>query len=195
MTTAYPLAWPFGWPRTKVAASSRMKASISSAVRNVTDEMRRFGKDTDREVTDVTISSNVTLTTSRPADAGVAVYFRWDGIDCCIAVDRYRLPEENLQAVALILDAERTKMRHGGLNIVRQAMRGYASLPPPKGADGALPPPWRSVLGIGETGTLKQAEEAYRTLVKTAHPDRGGSPARFNQITDAISQARAELGR
>lgn len=189
MTTAYPLHWPPGLPRSKGFLTAKFRSSISAAVENVQGELRRFGNDTGKRVESVLISSNVTLGNNRPADPGIAVYFRWDGIDCCIAVDRYHWPEENLQAVAKIIEADRTKMRHGGLNIVRASFRGYAHLPPPKGADGQLAPPWRQVLGAD---TLAEAEAAYRALAKKHHPDLGGDAGKFNQITDAIRQARQE---
>ena len=156
------------------------------------DELRRFGNDSGRRVENVVVSSNVTLTESRPRDPGVAAYFRWDGIDCCIAVDRYAKAEENLQAIAKVIDAERTKLRHGGLNIVRASFRGYAHLPPPKGPDGQLKRPWWQELGFQDNASLPEAETRYRELVKTHHPDRGGDAARFNAITDAIRQARVE---
>lgn len=193
MTTAYPLAWPHGMPRTKSTMKSKFSTSIAAAVSNVTDEMRRFGNDSGKPVQSVIISSNVTLTTTRPADGGVAAYFRWDNIDCCIAIDRYAHPEENLQAIARILEAERTKLRHGGLNIVRAGFRGFAALPPPTGPAGQLAGPWWQALGFNQPPSIAEAENKYRALVKTAHPDRGGDAARFNEITDAIRQARNEL--
>lgn len=193
MTTAYPLHWPVGFPRTKSPARSKFNTSVSQAVRNVTDELRRFGNDSGKAVTDVVISSNVTLTAQRPADPGIAVYFRWDAIDCCIAIDRYLKPEDNLQAVARVIDADRTKLRHGGLNIVRATFRGYAALPPPKGPDGQLPAPWWQRLSFKAKPSLPEAETRYRELVKQHHPDRpGGNPERFNAITDAIREARLE---
>lgn len=192
MSVAYPLHWPTGMPRAKERTASRFKTSVSSAVNNVQEELRLFGKDTGRLVDNIIISSNVTLGSQRPADPGIAVYFRWDNIECCIAVDRYTLPEDNLQAIAKVIEADRSKLRHGGLNILRASFRGYAALPPPKGPDGQLAPPWRHVLGLSDGADLASAEAAYRTLVKTHHPDRGGDAAKFNQITDAIRQAREE---
>lgn len=196
MSTAYPLHWPVGFPRTKKQVpNSKMRTALPTAVRNLTDEMRRFSKDTEKEITNVVVSSNVTLMEDRPADPGVAVYFRWNGIDCCIPIDRYTLPEHNLQAASLIIEAERSKIRHGGLHIVAAGMRGYAALPPPKGPDGQLAAPWWQVLGFSNARavTLPEVDARYRELVKTAHPDRGGDAARFNQITEAVRQAREEL--
>lgn len=193
MAQAYPLAWPMGFARTTVRATSRFKTSLTAAVRNVQDELRRFGNDSGKRVESVVVSSNVTLMDDRPKDPGVACYFIWDGVQCCIPVDRYNNPEENLQAISLILEAERAKIRHGGLNIVRAAFRGYASLPPPIDANGALPPPYWQILGIKEKDGLPAAKAAYLKLVKEAHPDRGGNAARFNQIVEAWRQAQEAL--
>jgi hypothetical protein len=193
MTTAYPLAWPLGWPRNTVRTDSRFKSGTSAAAKAVMDELRRFGNDTSKAVQNIIISANVSLVSDRPADPGVACYFRWDGIDVCIAVDRYRTPADNLKAIAAVIEAERAKMRHGGLNIVRASFRGFAALPPPKDASGQLARPWRDVLGLGSDAPLSFAEEAYRKAVKEHHPDRGGDPAKFNTYTDAIRQAREEM--
>lgn len=86
-------------------------------------------------------------------------------------------------------------MRHGGLNIVRAAFRGYAALPPPKGPDGQLAPPWRQVL-FGDPDSQPsgdQVEARFRELVKVKHPDRGGNAAEFNSIVDAVRAARLEI--
>jgi hypothetical protein len=194
VTQAYPLMWPLGFPRTASRTTSRFKTSLPGAVRNVQDEMRRFGNDSGRAVKDVVVSSNVTLMDDRPKDPGVACYFVWDGIQCCIAIDRYAKPEENLQAVALIIEAERAKMRHGGLNIVKAAFRGYASLPPPADGKEQITAPWQDVLGVKREAGLAEARAAYLAKVKTEHPDRGGDSARFNVVVDAWKRAQEALG-
>lgn len=194
MTTAYPLAWPQTMGRTSFRSGSKFSTSVSGAVKNVQDELRRFGKDSGKTVDNILVSSNVTLTDHRPKDPGVAVYFRWDNIDCCIAVDKYNLPEDNLQAIAKVIEADRTKLRHGGLHIVRASFRGYAALPPPKEGNGTLSKPWWQVLGFAhENIPLQAAEEAYRRAAKEHHPDKGGDVAQFNAITEAIRQARETL--
>ena len=197
MTQSYPLSWPDGFRRTANRKSSQFKTSVGQAVRNVQDELRRFAKDSGIaiDMTKVIISSNVTLTDTRPADPGVAAYFRWDNIDCCIAVDRYYKPEKNLQAISKVIEAERTKLRHGGLNIVRAGFRGFAALPPPApGAPHLTSQPWWKVLGFAEKPSLADAETKFKTLVKKHHPDTAGAEgntAMFNQLTDAIAKARA----
>lgn len=193
MTTAYPLAWPQGFPRTLTRTTSKLRTSLPGAIGNLQSEMRLFGRDSGKAVSSIVVSSNVTLMDSRPADPGVACYFIWEGIQCCIAIDRYSKVEENLQAVSKIIEAERVKLRHGGLNIVRAGFRGFASLPPPDKDSGALAPPWREVLGVPKTAVLADAKAAYFRLMKTAHPDAGGDAAKFNRIADAWRAAQEEL--
>lgn len=196
MTQAYPLAWPVGVPRTKNPSGKPFRQSIDTAINNLTDSLRLFARDTGRDITSLMVSSNVTLMKMEPKDPGIAIYFRWDNMDCCIAIDRYSTPAQNVQAAVHVIEADRTKMRHGGLNIVRASFRGYAALPPPKGPDGQLAAPWRQVLfGDPEAAAdLPAVDARYRTLVKEAHPDRGGDAAKFNLITEAVRQAREELG-
>lgn len=192
MTQAYPLYWPLGQERTAHRKGSKFRTNMSSAIKNVQTELRRFGDDTRKRVTDTLISSNVTLQDSKPRDPGVAVYFKWDGIDCCLAVDIYSTPVENLQAIAKVLDAERTKLRHGGLNVVKFSFRGYAALPPPRDAQGNLPRPWWQTLGVSEAATLDEAKAAYTEKVKAAHPDRGGDAALFSAVVEAWRQAQLQ---
>lgn len=188
---AYPLAWPDLWPRTAKPTSSGFRTSIEGALENVRKSLAAFAKDSGKQVTDVVISSNVTLGEPTPRDAGVAIYFTWDGLPTCIAVDRYGKPQENLQAIHHCIEAERTKLRHGGINLVRAAFRGYAALPPPMAAAAARP--WFEVLELPPSATLVEVELSYKRLRGRAHPDRGGSPQAFNELQNAIAAARAAL--
>lgn len=193
MTQAYPLTWPENWPRTRAPGKSQFKTSISAALNNVQDSLRRFGSDSGKKIEAVVISSNVTLGDQRPADCGVAVYFTWDGISTCIAVDRYAKVEENLQAIHHCIEAERTKLRHGGLNIVKAAFRGYAALPPPSAGTSR---PWWDVLECHDLAArtpMDKLEESYKRLAKKHHPDAvGGSAEKMAELNAAIAQARKE---
>lgn len=183
----YPLYWPESWPRTKYPAGSRFDTTLARALDNVEDSLRKFASDSGQKVTDITISSNYSLSNQRPKDGGVAVYFTWDNVSTCIAVDRYGKIEENLQAIHHCIEAERTKLRHGGLNLVRAAFRGYAALPPPSG----LKDPWYEVLGVAESASVDVVEKAYQRLRSTAHPDKGGSSEAFHRINAAWHEAQA----
>ena len=181
----FPLSWPTSWPRTTSPAKSQFKTSLTAAIDNVQSSLKRFATDSGRKVENILVSSNVSLMERNPKDAGVAVYFTWDGISTCIAVDRYQRIEENLQAIHHVIEAERTKLRHGGLNLVRAAFRGYAALPPPSAA---MEKPWE-VLGVKEGATAAEIESAFREKAKKAHPDMGGSDEQMAKL----NAARAEL--
>jgi hypothetical protein len=170
MTQAYPLHWPADWPRTQRRKSSRFRTTISKALNNVQDSLRKFSDDSGKKTESVVISSNVTLGQQRPGDPGVAIYFSWDGLSTCIAVDRYEKVEENLQAIHFVIEAERTKLRHGGLNIVRAAFRGYAALPPPSGAATAGKTCW-DILELPIDSTVNAIKSAYKRKAKKCHPD------------------------
>ena len=190
MTEAYPLQWPAGVPRTERKMTSRFKATLHRALENVREELRRFGENSGKKVTNLVLSSNYTLAESHPRDTGVAAYFTWDGLAVCIAVDRYPKIEDNLQAIAHVIEAERAKMRHGGLNIVRAAFRGYAALPPPE--PGRL---WWKVLGVQKSCSLATAQTAYHDLAVEHHPDNpnGGDVAKMVEINRAWEEAQAAL--
>ena len=189
MTQAYPLTWPRGQPRTKRKCKSQFRTGIDAAVKNVRAKMTAFGKDSDSPITNLIISSNVTLMEDRPRDGGVAIYFKWDGLDCCIAVDRYETPKENLQAIVHVIEAERTKLRHGGLNVVRTAFKGYAALPPPSNRK-----PWWDVLGVPMDCRLDVARDAHRVLAVKHHPDAGGEAETMAEINHAWDEAQEALG-
>ena len=190
MTQAYPLQWPTGMPRTKTREASRFQTTLYRAIENVKDELRRFGDNSGKPVRQLVLSSNVTLADNRPADPGVAAYFNWDGLGCCIAVDRYKQVEENLQAIAKVIEAERAKIRHGGLNIVRAAFRGYAALPPPSDIK-----PWWDVLQVPEDCTFDDAQSAHRRLAVKHHPDTGGDTVVMAEVNRAWEEAQKALSR
>jgi len=165
------------------------KTTLAGAMTNVKDSLRRFGADSDKPVTDVVISSNVTLGENHPADPGVAIWFKWDGLSVCIPVDRYSKVEANLQAIHHIIEARRTELRHGTLALVRATFTGFAALPSP-GKRG-----WRAVLGIAEGTPLTKAviESFYRDVARRAHPDAGGSNDQMAELNAARDAALREL--
>jgi len=167
MTQAHPLQWPYGMPRTERHAASPFRSTLASALKNVRGSIAAFGRDSGRAVGEVIISSNVTLGVEKPADPGVSLWFTWDDEQRCIAVDRYPLPQDNLQAIHHVLEARRVEMRHGGLHIVRQTFRGFLALPAPDMVD------WRKILGFrpGEEVTPAAIDTAFRERAKLSRHD------------------------
>ena len=65
--TPFPLAWPETIPRwRKPREPGQFKATLHAAMENVQGSLRRFGADSGKAVTDVVISSNVTLGRNSP---------------------------------------------------------------------------------------------------------------------------------
>jgi len=184
---AYPLSWPREFPRAKSRDKGTFKTSLSGAIRNVQDSLRLFSLDSGKKLENIIISSNVSLGVSKPDDPGVSVWFTWDGMDLCIAVDRYQTVEANLQAIHHILEARRVELRHGTLALVRATFQGFRALPAPDKKT------WRQVLAVGEVCTLEQAEKQYRILASTRHPDKGGSHEAMAELNKAWEEAQEAL--
>jgi len=183
----YPLTWPDNLPRTARRSGSQFRTNLNKAMANVQNSLRLFGSDSSKAVSNVVISSNVALGVSRPDDPGVAIWFTWDGLSVCVAVDRYGKVEDNVQAIHLIIEARRTELRHGGLNIVRASLAGFAALPSPSPR-----PHWTAVLDLPANATRDAIEATYRKRAKAAHPDAGGSDEQMAMLNTAKSQALRE---
>ena len=183
--TAYPLTWPKEFPRAKQREGGKFKATLAGAIKNVQESLRLFASDSGKKLEGLIISSNVTLGASRPEDPGVAVWFTWDGLGVCIAVDRYASVEANLQAIHHIVEARRVELRHGTLALVRATFKGFLSLPAPPDSD------WWKVLEVPQNAPLEEIEAAYKRLRSKHHPDRGGDPDQFQRVQRAYEQAPA----
>lgn len=186
---AYPLHWPQGFPRTKAREKGKFQTSLAGALKNVRTSMTLFANDSGKNINGIVISSNYSLGVERPADPGVSVWFTWDGLDLCIAVDRYLTVEANLQAIHHILEARRVEIRHGTLALVHATFQGFRALPPP-----ADQKSWREVLNLGENDNdLEKARMQYKRLAAERHPDRGGSDAQMAELNAAWEQAQEAL--
>lgn len=200
MTTAHPLAWPEGWPRTPYHQrkqqhpfGSKVYGLTFDRARNqLVDEVRRLGGRS------VVLSTNVPLrqdgmpyagaALKRMDEPGVAIYFMLKEKRMVMAQDIYTDIAANLRSLALAIDGMRQLERHGGGKMMERAFAGFVAMPPPG-------EPWWKVLGFKEKpDNLLAANMQYRQLTKAYHPDvAGGSEEKFNEITAAIEQARQEL--
>jgi hypothetical protein len=124
-----------------------------------------------------------------PLDPGAAVYWKDGQQERCMAIDRYTSVADNLAAIAATIEAMRAIERHGGAEILNRAFTGFSALPPKPEQS------WRYYLGFGEDQrvTVDQVDAAFRELAKTRHPDKGGDPEAFKDISGAREAAKREL--
>lgn len=185
--TAYPLAWPPGWPRTEPARREKWPGAglaLERALKECQDELRRLG------ATDVILSSDCTLGVANPRDPGVVAYATYQRMQIAIPCDRWNTVAGNLRAIAKTIEAMRGMERWGAKHMIRAMFQGFAALP----AAGPGQRPWRVVLELNEAAKLHHAEASYRALAKAAHPDApGGSHDRMAELNAAIEAARREL--
>lgn len=118
------------------------------------------------------------------------MWFKWDGEQRCILVDRYQTPSANLQAIHHIIEARRVELQHGTLALVRASMRGFQALLAPG------PTSWWSVPQVQASATPEQIEAAFERLARDRHPDRlGSSHDMMADLNRAREQGMTERGR
>jgi hypothetical protein len=191
-TSKWPLTWPPGWRRTSPGARTDARFSqgdrrldLRDGTRRVISELGIFGVPEGR----ILISSNHALKrdgvpySNQPAldaDPGVAVYWKRNGTEQCMAIDRYKRLPDNLAAIAATVYAMRAIERHGGAEIIDRAFTGFAAL--------AAPLQWFQVLEVPANANLYDIEQAYRRLASKHHPDKtkddGEAMALINRARD-----------
>ena len=193
MTTAFPLAWPDGWPRTKARENDHRfgaRLTTARAAEQLYDELRILG------ARQTVISSNVPLRRDgimqgdnrRLDDPGVAVYFHLKGRPMVMARDAYVSVAGNLRSLALAIEAMRQLARHGGDQMMERAFTGFVPIAPPDWKK-----PWRQVFGVTPDwrGDIRAL---YREKAQHRHPDRGGDDMLMAELNVAYKEAQRELG-
>ncbi len=187
MIENFPLYWPEGWKRTPYSRRIRsvFRKTIGVVRSFLLHEISLLGG------SKVVVSTNIPTrndglfyaSAREPEDPGVAVYFDYQKRPMCFACDQYETVRENLQAVAMTIEALRGIERWGASDMLERAFRGFAALPAAS---------WRSVLGVGLNATVQEAEAAFRARVHEGHSDHGGT-ADMDLLVQARDQARKEL--
>lgn len=200
MTTAYPLSWPPGWPRTPAA---QIKSGKSNWSHKVGEKQKPWTFDAARRVladeldaigaTDVVLSTNYELRIDGqpkagspiPQDKGIAVYFTLKGRPLVMARDAFDRAEDNMRSLSLAIAALRSIERHGGSLMMERAFEGFTALPAPGRH-------WREVLGVLPDVSIDSdaLSAAYRWKAKTwANEGRD-----LTELNVARDQAKQELG-
>jgi hypothetical protein len=187
MVEAYPLSWPVGRVRSRVAVSSKFDTPTSKAHNLLLGEIQRMGG------THVIVSSNCPLRTDgimrmdrEPVDSGVAVYFTREGKQMVFACDKYDLVRDNILAIAKTIEALRGIERWGSSDMMERAFSGFKALAPPERD-------WWDVLEVRRDASREIVEMHFKALAKTRHPDNGGSEAAMMELNAARAKALKEV--
>lgn len=207
MTTAYPLAWPDGWPRTppqkrqdskyrfrRTGRWSKSQSpfwSFAEARDALMNELERLGS------RQLVLSTNYELRLDglprasgrTPDDTGIAVYFTLNGKQMVMACDMHLRAEENMRSIALAAEAMRQLERHGGGIMMERAFEGFQALPAPGEARKRH---WREVLDLDGQPTADRIQAQFRSLSRERHPDAGGTAEAFHELQQAREEALRE---
>lgn len=223
----FPLQWPEGWARTRPGNQTKSKfghkgsgqVSLSGALYLLQGELQRLGASNVVITSDLPVRNDgLPYADGRATDPGIAVWFvmvnRAAGRaeERVFACDKWKSPAENMQAIALSVEAMRGLSRWGAGDVVSRAFAGFAALPPPSGPESpqapAAPPKreWRDVLGwtagstapapwpeLGNEELLAIAKHRHRALIQRHHPDRGGDVQFAAELNAALAEAEQEL--
>jgi hypothetical protein len=208
--TAFPLAWPDGWPRTPLherISGTQFKMLQRRHDQQVPVSFEVARNKLAREL-DLLGARNAVLSTNIPLrldgvprasaepdsrdDPGVAVYFTLKGRQLAMACDRYVSVAANCRSLGLAIEGLRQLERHGGGAMTERAFAGFAALPAP----GQVRRHWRTVFSFdGDTMPSEEfLEKRFRDLAKHRHPDRGGSAEMMVELNEARDQALRAIG-
>lgn len=197
MTTAFPLSWPVGWPRTPAHRRQPSRFSPSGLTKEAQETVWELGR---LGAKSAVFSTNVELRRDglpysgrgKPDDPGVAVYFTYEGRQQCIPCDRWSTVEENLRAIWKSIEALRSLERWGAKSFVDAAFTGFTAIAGP-----AAKRSWRQVLGIEHSGPVDRAavEALYRNRAREVHPDSGGTHDQMSELNAARDAALKELSQ
>lgn len=190
--TQCPLCWPDNWPRTNPSLRTHSRFgehTVTAAFDALRREMDRMGVETWRMSTNIprTQRGALNATMLRPADPGVAVWFKRKQKSLSMACDRWLRVEDNIWSIAKSVEAIRGIERWGASEIMERAFRGFAALPGIGESSGMS---WWKILGVPVNATPDQVKSAFRGLAKQHHPDvaLNGERGQWDLIQTAYQQ-------
>lgn len=109
------------------------------------------------------------------------VKYSYKGKDYLLTCKKECKYGENLKFLEILIHSRVIGIERG-IETLEQAFAGYTAL-----TFSSTP---RAILGVAETATKEQCEDAFRRWAKTSHPDVGGSPEQFARVNKAIQEIR-----
>lgn len=195
--TKYPLQWPETWARTKWPETAKFGShSFTEARDELFRQVELLLDYWDHK--SIVLSTNVPLRNDgipyanmrQPDDKGVAVYFQYKKEATVLCCDKWNRIEHNLWALAKTIEALRGVERWGVSDFLKRSFTGFAELPP-----AAEKQAWWRILGFaGIPLSYESVKTNYREIVKSAHPDAGGTTQWFQSVQEAYEQGKKHFG-
>lgn len=193
----FPLQWPVGYARTQeqeINGKFRQNRTIRQEIEALTVELRRL------DAEEVVISCNIPLRRNgerdweyprkRIEDAGVAVYFKREGVSQVLCCDAWHTMEHNARALTKTIEALRGLELWKASEILKRAFSGLKVLP----AQAESLSLWWEILGVSRKDLPALIKTCYRQLAFRHHPDNGGDSHQFTRINQAWELAKKERG-
>jgi len=184
--TAFPLAWPNGWPKTEdyKKQDGSFKTETPRALANLKRELDLM------RAKNLVLSSNYTLGVENPKDSGVVAYFEWEQTQMAIPCDRYRRIAHNIQAIALTIEAMRGIERWGAKHMIKAMFSGFKQIGMGQHHEEPLLK-WWEILKCPHESNGATITEAYRRRIKEVHPDKGGTQEEFINVQAAYDHVKS----
>jgi len=187
------IEWPQSFDRTDPRhreTSSRFQASIAGTAEDIETEMDRLSPRSWRVDTGSggshTRRNGLPKHSANPDDPGVVLRWTEDGEQFAVACDHYTSLRDNLRTVYLWV--HETRMRSQRPVQTGESEFAAARLPPADEtahAPAASPDAPHKVLDVSPDADPGVVEAAYRTKLKQAHPDQGGSRTAVQRVRTA----------
>lgn len=205
----YPLAWPKGRPRRKVADRVRgdfsmksgdktVRVSVEAACGRLEEQVERLGGiypvlSTNLELR---MDGRPRVDRGQPADPGVCLYFAIKTTPYAMACDTYDSVAQNVAALAAHIEATRRIERYG-VATAAETLQAFSALPPPPPGKGVieLPQatpsrPWWEIFGV----MREQAdEETVAALYRAKARKLGAADPALLDLNLARDAAVAEI--
>jgi hypothetical protein len=183
--------WPTGWERTAPAErkrTSRFDTGLRPSIDDLVDELERIGVDDWRLSTDAEHQKQnprYPYANARPDDPGAVIRWTMDGEQYAAACDAYTSLADNVRSLYYYLK-EKRKMEQRPVT-TGESEFANARLPGPEDMDDTVVAerPAHRVLGVDPDADEEKIVEAYRSRVKEAHPDNGGTTEEVRRVREA----------
>lgn len=193
MAFAKPLRWPIGWKRTEWPTPPQFKAPYATVINDLQGVLDYLECENPVITTNQDTRLDGGLRTAReatPDDTGVALYFTRHSKELCIPCDRFSSVYGNIRAIGLTLEYIKRMERYGTSQMVEAAFSGFKALPETIILSEHTARAWYEVLQVSQSASWDVIDAAYKRLLHSAHPDKGGSDYLFQELQEAYKQAK-----